>query len=242
MKIKGLSKAGGMAAALAIAAPLVLGGSAAPAVAAGTQTTASCGASVARLDAVTYADRLVRAWGRGDTKMTGCYATTEVARALFAQASPGGIHWRRVSAEGAAGTIYVTYHDDARGGNLTLGVANAAPELRGPDGWHAARVVRFVNEPRAWNAVQWSDNLVRAWGRGDTKWMSYYATPAVTKSLRQIAAKGGSSWQRIAAEGAAGTTYVTYKNRATGHSLVVGISNVGLSQGDAHVAYRIQYR
>ncbi|MFG1623701.1 hypothetical protein [Kribbella sp. NPDC049227] len=242
MKIKGLSRAGGMAAALAVAAPLVLGGSAAPAVAASAQTTASCGASVARLDAVTYADRLVRAWGRGDTRMTACYGTTEVTRALFAQASPGGIHWRRVSAEGAAGTIYVTYHDDARGGNLTLGVANAAPELRGPDGWHAARVVSFANEPRAWNAVQWSDNLVRAWGRGDTKWMSYYATSAVTKALTQIAASGGPSWRRIATEGAAGTTYLTYRNDANGHQLVVGISNIGLSQGDAHVAYRIQYR
>ncbi|MEV0796915.1 hypothetical protein AB0I34_04470 [Kribbella sp. NPDC050281] len=242
MKIKGLSKAGGMAAALAVAAPLVLGGSAAPAVAAGAQTAASCGTSVARLDAVTYADRLVRAWGRGDTRMTACYGTTEVTRALFAQASPGGIHWRRVSAEGAAGTIYVTYHDDARGGNLTLGVANAAPELRGPGGWHAARVVSLANEPRAWNAVQWSDNLVRAWGRGDTKWMSYYATPAVTKALTQISASGGPSWRRIATEGAAGTTYLTYRNDANGHQLVVGISNIGLSQGDAHVAYRIQYR
>jgi hypothetical protein len=230
-----------MAAALAVAAPLVLGGSAAPAVAAGAQTTASCGTSVVRLDAVTYADRLVRAWGRGDTKMTACYGTTPTVRALSGQASPGGIHWRRISAEGAAGTTYVTYHDDARGGNLVVGVQNAAPELRGPGGWHAAYAVRFVNEPRAWNAVQWSDNLVRAWGRGDTKWMSYYATPAVTKALRQTAAKGGPSWQRIASEGAAGTTYVTYRNSATGHRLVVGISNIGIAQGDAHVAYRIQY-
>ncbi|MEV5967484.1 hypothetical protein AB0L70_37290 [Kribbella sp. NPDC051952] len=241
MKIKGLTKAGGAAAALAVAAPLVLSGSAAPASAQTTAAT-SCGQSVTRLDAVTYADRLVLAWGRGDAARTACYGSTTAVRALSAQATPGGIHWRRVSAEGAAGTIYVTYHDDARGGNLVVGVANAAPELRGPGGWHAANSVRFVNEPRAWTAVQWSDNLVRAWGRGDTKWMSYYATPAATKSLRQVAAKGGASWQRIATEGAAGTTYVTYKNLSTGHQLVVGISNVGLSQGDAHVAYRIQYR
>jgi hypothetical protein len=46
----------------------------------------------------------------------------------------------------------------------------------------------------------------------------------------------------VASEGAAGTTYVTYRNTKTGHRLVVGISNVRLSQGDAHVAYRIQYR
>jgi hypothetical protein len=136
----------------------------------------------------------------------------------------------------------VTYHDDARGGNLMVSVANEAPELRGPGGWHAAYSLRFIGEPRAWSPVQWSDNLVRAWGRGDTKWMSYYATPAVTRSLRHIAAVAGPNWRRVSAEGAAGTTYVTYRNAANGHHLTIGISNVGLSQGDAHAAYRIQYR
>src|ERR1700754_4062273 len=120
MKIKGLTKAGGLAAALAVATPFVLGGSAAPAAAASAQTTAACGASVVRPDSGTYADRLVRAWGRGDTKTTDCYGTAATAKALFGQATPGGIHWRRVSSEGAAGTIYVTYHDDARGGNLVI--------------------------------------------------------------------------------------------------------------------------
>jgi len=235
MKIKGLV----MTAALAVTAPIALGGAAAPALAQ-TAAATSCGTSVVNLDAVTYADRLVRAWGRGDRATTACYGTAATVKTLSAQAMPGGIHWRRVSDEGAAGTIYVTYHDDARGGNLVVGVTNVG--LRAAGGWHAARAAGFSGEPRAWNAVQWSDNLVRAWGRGDTKWMSYYATPAVTKSLRGIAAAGGSSWGRVATEGAAGTTYVTYKNARTGHRLVVGISNVGLSQGDAHAAYRIQYR
>ena len=216
---------------------------AAPAVAASAQTAAtSCGRSVANLDAVTYADRLVRAWGRGDRATATCYGTTSTVRALFGQASPGGIHWRRISEEGAAGTIYVTYHDDARGGKLTVGVTNAGPDLRGPGGWHAAKSVRFTGEPRAWGPAAWSDNLVRAWGRGDTKWMSYYATPTVTKALTRIAAVGGPNWRRVASEGAAGTTYVTYRNSANDHRLTIAISNVRLSQGDAHVAYRIWYR
>ncbi|WP_158290864.1 hypothetical protein [Kribbella antiqua] len=229
----------GAAAALTIVAPLVLvSGSAASAAV----TTATCNgmASPARLDAVSYADRLVRAWGRGDRPATDCYASAATARTLFGQATPGGIHWRRVSAEGAAGTIYVTYHDDARGGNLTIGVQNVG--LRESDGWHAAYTARFQEEPRAWGPVAWSDNLVRAWGRGDKTWMSYYATPAVVSSLTHISPTGGPSWRRVAAEGAAGTTYVTYHNDANGHQLVLGISNVGLSQGDAHAAYRIQYR
>jgi hypothetical protein len=229
----------GVAAALTVAAPLVLvSGSAASAAV--TTTTCSKLASATQLDAVSYADRLVRAWGRGDRAAADCYASAATARSLFGQATPGGIHWRRVSAEGAAGTIYVTYHDDARGGNLTIGVQNVG--LRESDGWHAAYSARFQGEPRAWGPVAWSDNLVRAWGRGDKSWMSYYATPAVVKSLTNISPTGGPSWRRVATEGAAGTTYVTYHNDANGHQLVIGVSNIGLSQGDAHAAYRIQYR
>jgi hypothetical protein len=228
----------GATTALAVTAPLVLTG-ATPANA-GTTTNRSNLVSAKDVSAATYADRLVRAWGRGDTAATNCYASTATARALFGQASPGGIHWRRVSTDGAAGTIYVTYHDDARGGNLTIGVQNVG--LRAADGWHAAYTARFSGEPQAWNAVQWSDNLVRAWGRDDTKWTAYYATPAAARQLHSVAATGGPHWTRIAAEGAAGTTYVTYRNDVSGHTLVIGVSNVGLSQGDAHAAYTVQYQ
>lgn len=234
----------GATTALAVTGPLVLTG-AAPANA-GTTTntttsTATCGnlASASNVSAQTYADRLVRAWGRGDTQATSCYSSVATAHTLFEQAAVGGIHWRRSSTEGAAGTIYVTYHDDARGGNLTIGVQNVG--LRAAGGWHAASTAKFSGEPQAWNAVQWSDNLVRAWGRGDTKWTSYYATSTATKQLHSIAATGGPHWTRIATEGAAGTTYVTYRNDVTRHTLVIGVSNVGLSQGDAHAAYTVQY-
>jgi hypothetical protein len=231
----------GSTAALAVTAPIVLTGAAAPANAGTTTTTASCSqlASATNISATTYADRLVRAWGSGATATANCYASTATTRALYGQALPGGIHWRRVSTEGAAGTIYVTYHDDARGGNLTIGVQNVG--LRAANGWHAAYTAKFSGEPKAWNAVQWSDNLVRAWGRGDTKWTAYYATPTAAKQLHKVAAKGGSHWTRIATEGAAGTTYVTYRNTVTRHTLVIGVSNVGLSQGDAHAVYTVRY-
>jgi len=240
-RIKGL----GAAVALTMTVPLVLGGgSAAPAAATITTTTATASAcsrlaSAVRLDAVDYADRLVRAWGRGDRSAAECYGTTATVRRLFGQATPGGIHWRRISAEGAAGTVYVTYHDDARGGNLTIGVSNVA--LSQGDA-HAAYSARFRGEPRAWGPVAWSDNLVRAWGRGDKAWMSYYATPAVVQSLTHIAPSGGPAWRRVATEGAAGTIFVTYHNDVSGHQLIIGVSNVALSQGDAHAAYTIRFR
>ena len=229
----------GATTALAVTAPLVLTGAAPANAGTTTTTTTACSGSVAGVSAATYADRLVRAWGGGNAATANCYASTATSRTLFGQASPGGIHWRRVSTEGAAGTIYVTYHDDARGGNLTIGVQNVG--LRTGNGWHAAYTAKFSNEPKAWNAVQWSDNLVRAWGRGDTKWTAYYATPAAVKQLHKVAAVGGSHWTRIGTEGAAGTTYVTYRNDVTRHTLVIGVSNVGLSQGDAHAAYTVQY-
>lgn len=236
----------GVTTALAVSAPLVLTGAAAPATAStkatGGTTATSCShlVSAKNVSATTYADRLVRAWGRGDTTATNCYASSATSRTLFGQAARGGIHWRRVSAEGAAGTVYVTYHDDARGGDLTIGVQNVG--LRSADGWHAAYTAKFRGEPKAWNAVQWSDNLIRAWGCGDATWTAYYATPKVVQQLRSIAANGGPHWTRIATEGAAGTTYVTYRNTVTGRTLSVGVSNAGLSQGDAHAAYTVRYR
>ena len=97
-QIKGL----GAAAALTMTVPFVLGGgSVVPAAAINTTettTAAACDgvASAARVAAVEYADRLVRAWGRGDRAAAGCYGSAATVRTLFGQASPGGIHWRRV--------------------------------------------------------------------------------------------------------------------------------------------------
>src|SRR5690242_4126945 len=69
MRINGQKKLLGTAAALAVTVPFVLAG-AAPATAA---TTVSCGKSVANVNAVVYADRLVRAWGSGEQATTSCY-------------------------------------------------------------------------------------------------------------------------------------------------------------------------
>jgi hypothetical protein len=60
---------------------------------------------------------------------------------LFDHADPGGSHWRRVASSGAAGTTYVTYHDDQHGGHLVLAVQNAAEQ----DGQrHAVHDARFT--------------------------------------------------------------------------------------------------
>lgn len=202
--------------------------------------TATCDgmASVTSLPAVTYADQLVRAWGRGDRAAAACYAAPSVLATLFGQADPGGIHWRRTGVEGTAGTIYVTYHDDARGGTLAIGVQDLG--LRGPGGWHAAYTATFRNEPPAPGPVGWADGLIRAWGRGDRALASYYATPGVVSGLFSYADPGGGLWWRVGSSGAAGTTFVTYAYGSTSRRVTVGVGNEALWQGDAHVAYTMK--
>jgi hypothetical protein len=91
-------------------------------------------------DATAYADDLVRAWGAGRRADASRYATSGAVRALFSHADPGGKHWKRVGAQGAAGTIYVSYRDEASGDRVTLAVGNAAVAEHQR---HAVREARF---------------------------------------------------------------------------------------------------
>ncbi len=189
------------------------------------------------VDAVGYADQLVRAWGRGDRPATEVYATSSVAQALFGYSSPGGVSWRRTGWEGAAGTIYVTYHDDARGGGMTVGVSNV---ILGQGGRHAAYTVRF-SRAHPIDAVEYADRLVRAWGRGDRAAASRYATPTVLDTLFGRSNPGGGHWRRTAAQGAAGTTFVTYHDDARGGHLVLGVGNAAEQDGRLHAVYRARF-
>lgn len=193
----------------------------------------------AQVGAVTYADRLVRAWGRGDHAAARYYTTHAVHRTLFGQADPGGSHWRRTSVAGAAGTIYVTYHDDALGGTLRLAVDDVG--LHDGDPAHAVDAARFRNEPRTVGALEWSDRLIRAWGSGHRGDVAYYANEHVTTQLFEHANPGGPHWNRVGWQGAAGTIYITYRNTATGSHVTVGVSDVELGQGEAHAAYRVHF-
>jgi hypothetical protein len=203
------------------------------------QTRTSASSLTTGVSATTFADRMVRAWGRGDHSATRYYTTRPVTNTLFGQADPGGSYWRRTGAEGAAGTIYVTYRDDARGGTLTVGVSNIALHDGHPA--HSIRSARFRNEPRQLDAVQWADHLVRAWGRGDHWTASYYATPDVLARMFAHANPGGPHWDRVGEQGAAGTIYVAYRNSATGERMTLGVSDVILGQGGAHAAYQLRF-
>lgn len=238
-----MKKTSASVAALA-ASGLILAGAAvhatpAPSLADTAPTRATTAVRLASLttNPVGYADDLVRAWGRGDHRTVGALATASVARALFAYSDPGGVSWRRTGWQGAAGTIYVTYHDDARGGTVTVGVSDVVLS-EGRD--HAAYDVRF-SQARPIGPVEYADRLVRAWGRGDHTAAAGYATRRVTAILFDHADPGGAHWRRVGSSGAAGTTYVTYHDDQHGGHLVLGVHNAAEQDGQRHAVYDARF-
>lgn len=87
---------------------------------------ATAGTSTVPVDPGDYADRLVRAWGRGDRAEVAERATGPVAAGLFAVASPGGRTWVRVRTETSGGGVLVAYRDPRRGQDISLGVDTLA--------------------------------------------------------------------------------------------------------------------
>ncbi len=204
---------------------------------AGVVATTTVSSSVPTRNPVGYADILVRAWGRGDHRQVDQLATASVARALFDYATPGGVSWRRTFWQGAAGTIFVTYHDDARGGTVTIGVSDV---LLSEGRAHAAYEVRF-SQAHPIGPVTYADRLVRAWGRGDHSAVASYATRRVADILFDHADPGGGHWRRVAASGAAGTTYVTYRNDAGGGHLTLAVGNAAEQDGQRHAVYDARF-
>jgi hypothetical protein len=218
--------------------------SAAPAVSTAATTTTGIATNATSLLAATtttspvaYADSLVRAWGRGDAMRVDQLSTATVARALRAYSWPGGVNWRRTSWQGTAGTIYVNYHDDARGGTVTIGVSDV---LLSEGRQHDAYTVRF-SQTHPIGPVTYADRLVRAWGRGDHAAVAAYATPTAARILFAHADPGGAHWRRVAAQGAAGTTYVTYHDDAHGGHLVLAVGNFAEQDGQFHAVYDARF-
>ncbi len=214
---------------------------AAPAVAAGPAPASPAMSAVATAAATTnpilLADRLVRAWGRGDRSAAAALASPSVIAALFGYSTPGGASWRRTAWQGAAGTIHVTYHDDARGGTVTLAVSDV---LLGQGREQATYGVRF-SRAHPLGPVGYADRLVRAWGRGDHAAVRRYATAAVADALWRHADPGGAHWRRVLAQGAAGTTYVTYHDDAAGGTLTLAVGNAAEQDGRLQAVYDARF-
>lgn len=106
----------GLATAFAAPAALAVEPAAAPAA---SQTVVSAVAT--SVSPVGYADRTIQAFGAGNQSVYFSH-TTAAARVVINRHDAAPTHWQRVSAEGAAGHVYVTYVNSVTHDRLTIGV------------------------------------------------------------------------------------------------------------------------
>ncbi|MCK0113365.1 hypothetical protein MWU75_14540 [Ornithinimicrobium sp. F0845] len=86
--------------------------------------------------------------------------------------------------------------------------------------------------------TDYADHFVRAWGSDDQTTMARLATDEVVQSLDD---RGGPHWDQTSAEGAAGSTIVTYTNTETGDTLALRLENELVGQGAGQAVVEAQY-
>ena len=95
-------------------------------------------------------------------------------------------------------------------------------------------------------AGKYADELVIAWGQDNTDRVEAFATDEVAEKLAEHGDENGSHWRNSGAEGAAGTTYITYRNTETGEKMTLGVSNQAIGDQDEwgaapHAVYRVDF-
>lgn len=186
---------------------------------------------------VEYADALVIAWGAGDQDAMAQLAPTGVVDVLGSQ---GGPHWDRTGSEGAAGSTYVTYQNTDSQEVLTLRVDNAAAAEGAPQSVAEARFSSSGEESPTvpTQPVDYGNALITAWGVGDQEEMQRLGTAEVVHILGD---EGGPNWMQIGAEGAAGSTILTYYNSESDDTLTLRVDNAAASQGAEHAVVEARF-
>ncbi|HJE76731.1 MAG TPA: hypothetical protein K8V74_02150 [Brevibacterium epidermidis] len=87
--------------------------------------------------------------------------------------------------------------------------------------------VYYPTEP-----VKYADELVRAWGQGDTDRVEAFASTKVAEELQAHSDDEVTHWDRVGGEGAAGTTYVDYENSVTGEKMSLGMPTEAVVDAD----------
>lgn len=90
-------------------------------------------------------------------------------------------------------------------------------------------------------SLKYADELVRAFGTGSDVDVERLATDAVVKTLSEHGDSHASRWHRIAADSAAGSTYVAYTNLDTGEEMTLGVSNEKSADGDDEAVRQIRF-
>ncbi|GAA1854221.1 hypothetical protein [Brevibacterium marinum] len=141
----------------------------------------------------------------------------------------------------AAGIATVTGFAAVAGLGLAAGPALATPS---PAAATAADVQpQSVHFPT--DTVRYADELVRAWGAGNTDRVEAFASPHVVGVLSDHGNENATHWVQTGSEGAAGTIYVDYENTVTGEKMSVGVANEAVSNGgewgEPHGVHKVQF-
>lgn len=185
---------------------------------------------------VAYADALVVAWGAGDHATMEQLGTAEVVHIL---GDGGGPNWQQVDSMEYAGSTEVTYENTESGDHLMLRVDHGILTEGGEQAVIQAQYtvagdeVDLPTEPAAY-----ADALVVAWGAGEQAVVERMATPEVVHILGD---GGGPDWQQTGAEGAAGSTIVTYENTDSGDVLSLRVDNAAASEGADQAVVEARY-
>ncbi|GAA1873540.1 hypothetical protein [Brevibacterium marinum] len=92
------------------------------------------------------------------------------------------------------------------------------------------------------NASGYADELVRAWAVGSDAAVGEYATPDVVEALSEHGDEHATQWDRVAADGAAESSSVVYKNTATGELLTFDVDNEAATHGDHPAVHHVQFK
>lgn len=101
--------------------------------------------------------------------------------------------------------------------------------------------VHFPTDP-----TTYADELVRAWGNGNTDRVEAFASPGVVDELDAHRDDNVTHWDRMGTEGAAGTTYVDYVNTVTGETMSLGLPTEavhnGGERGEPHAVHSVRFQ
>lgn len=92
------------------------------------------------------------------------------------------------------------------------------------------------------NASDYADELVRAWGVGSDAEVGEHATPGVVEALSEHGDEFAAKWDRITADGAAGSSYVVYKNKTTGELMTFTVNNEAAAHDEHQAVHHIQFK
>ncbi len=182
-------------------------------------------------NSVTYADHFVIAFGAKNTSRLQLLGSSSAASTAVAAYYLAGPTWARQSCDGAMGSLYCRY-TNGHGRSMIVRVNNFAASMGQA---HSVSEVQFPLVPAPSDPQLYSDMFMRAWKWKDTQTVYRFASTNAATSAFSHYAKANAYWYRVGScDGAAGSTYCTYRNSITGKKVLVRIYNEEASLRHLH--------